>query len=1084
MTDTLSLRGTLVGHSNWVTAIATTSENPEMILSASRDKTIIVWSLTHDEATYGIPRKALTGHNHFVQDVVISSDGQFALSASWDKTLRLWDLNTGTTTRRFVGHDKDVLSVSFSPDNRQIVSGSRDKTIKLWNTLGECKFNIQEDGHTEWVSCVRFSPNPSNPVIVSCGWDKLVKVWELTKCKLRTNHIGHTGYINTVTISPDGSLCASGGKDGITMLWDLNEGKHLYSLEAGDIINALVFSPNRYWLCAATASFIKIWDLETKTVVDDLKPEFTETGKYSKDPECISLAWSPDGTTLFAGYTAVPMDQDLLFNNSRHFKNQEIAYSIHTIWSWTDQQLEELQNIWSALEEKYNSTITYIPEKQCFEFKQTSYEILDELRDALVDIILKKSTDAKPMTMVPHRSKRRSKVPIRGTSVPVGLPPQHLEKIDTKTPSVLDKIDDTNGLEDTYYISDSVRDVSDMLGRNQQFSQPCDYLKEICKDCGVDGSINLERRTIHIVGGKRRNVNDAIKRFKELERLRSCFKPQKIPLVHYPNQSVFFRLYFLNIKSHPWFKHMYTSSIAKDAYVIIPVVKNHITQKWTLPKYVEPERNKPAAMDNNVNSNAPPRGRPIAKNPPTEPKYNWPDVPQAPANIPWSNVDALDVSSNKDFPSLSPSGAGSKSKVWNDKVVGKKVDEKGGINVVMRNVVLEQNPNNSNASSVNGNGVPSTPGKMLRDYNLSQISRVLSEGLEYVRSQREEIRLFGSLGKVLFTKVPPNVSNKLWDFLELKDVIVGEHGTLYQNFVKILGNGKTICGRNSFFEINANARNSPHAGYTPVSMYVNCDFVSLDRVTMQWNHLVDVDWTVLDRNFDFEISLQSRRVLRSDVKPFTTFMKKVSVSPTNNVITYENVTDFLHVKSINYKQVSRYMLHEPFIAELTRIEQVPISEQTTRKIIGKTGQGPYWYTIETNEFLGPGQVTEWTVDNIIGDDSSKLHLIEYVKAMLLLVERCHKPVEQHNEELKKKDNMKKEILITKSIKSKSNSTQENSISKKVKHNSTSVAKSISSKDEGNQRLFESTSSSSKDKGKQRLSESTVAVVVEHSWENI
>lgn len=44
---------------------------------------------------------------------VISSDGQFALSASWDKTLRLWDLNTGFATRRFVGHTKDVLSVLF-----------------------------------------------------------------------------------------------------------------------------------------------------------------------------------------------------------------------------------------------------------------------------------------------------------------------------------------------------------------------------------------------------------------------------------------------------------------------------------------------------------------------------------------------------------------------------------------------------------------------------------------------------------------------------------------------------------------------------------------------------------------------------------------------------------------------------------------------------------------------------------------------------------------------------------------------------------------------------------------------------------
>ncbi|KAG9068631.1 cross-pathway control WD-repeat protein cpc2 [Linnemannia hyalina] len=293
-------------HRDWVTAIATTAESPDMILTSSRDKTIIVWNLVRDEeGNFGVPRKSLHGHNSAVQDVVISSDGQFALSASWDKTLRLWDLNTGLTTRRFIGHTNDVLSVSFSADNRQIVSGSRDKTIKLWNTLGECKFTIQEDGHTEWVSCVRFSPNPANPVIVSGGWDKVVKVWELTKCKLRSNHIGHTGYINTVTVSPDGSLCASGGRDGITMLWDLNEGKHLYSLEGkgDDIINALVFSPNRYWLCAATSSCIKIWDLESKSVVDELKPEFTNVGKKSNPPQAVSLAWSADGQTLFAGYT-------------------------------------------------------------------------------------------------------------------------------------------------------------------------------------------------------------------------------------------------------------------------------------------------------------------------------------------------------------------------------------------------------------------------------------------------------------------------------------------------------------------------------------------------------------------------------------------------------------------------------------------------------------------------------------------------------------------------------------------------------------------------------------------------------------
>jgi len=304
-----AMRGCLEGHSGWVTAIATTNEDPNMILSASRDKTVMVWQINRDEGSYGYPKKALRGHGHFVQDVVISSDGQFALSGSWDGTLRLWDLNTGLTTRRFVGHEKDVLSVAFSADNRQIVSGSRDKTIKLWNTLGECKYTIvsEGEGHSEWVSCVSFSPNASHPLIVSAGWDKLVKVWQLSNCKLRTNLVGHSGYINAVTVSPDGSLCASGGKDGVAMLWDLNEGKRLYSLpcEQGDIIHALCFSPNRYWLCAATDIGIRIWDLEGKGIVDELKLDLPAKDPQSKalPISCISLAWSADGNTLFAGYT-------------------------------------------------------------------------------------------------------------------------------------------------------------------------------------------------------------------------------------------------------------------------------------------------------------------------------------------------------------------------------------------------------------------------------------------------------------------------------------------------------------------------------------------------------------------------------------------------------------------------------------------------------------------------------------------------------------------------------------------------------------------------------------------------------------
>ncbi|KAB5531800.1 hypothetical protein DKX38_018470 [Salix brachista] len=366
-TETLILRGTMRAHTDQVTAIATPIDNSDMIVSSSRDKSIILWHLTKDEKTYGVARRRLTGHSHFVQDVVLSSDGQFALSGSWDGELRLWDLATGVSARRFVGHTKDVLSVAFSFDNRQIVSASRDKTIKLWNTLGECKYTIQEaESHTDWVSCVRFSPNTLQPTIVSASWDKTVKVWNLTNCKLRSTLAGHGGYVNTVAVSPDGSLCASGGKDGVILLWDLAEGKKLYSLDAGAVINALCFSPNRYWLCAATENSIKIWDLESKMVVDDLKVDLKAEAEKSEattatavsttkkvrmvnllchrlffwgtlemvyqirildcsetlDSEltvyhecyhwclqffipiyCTSLNWSADGSTLFSGYT-------------------------------------------------------------------------------------------------------------------------------------------------------------------------------------------------------------------------------------------------------------------------------------------------------------------------------------------------------------------------------------------------------------------------------------------------------------------------------------------------------------------------------------------------------------------------------------------------------------------------------------------------------------------------------------------------------------------------------------------------------------------------------------------------------------
>ncbi|ODV83766.1 hypothetical protein CANARDRAFT_202344 [[Candida] arabinofermentans NRRL YB-2248] len=294
--EVLVLRGTLEGHNGWVTSLATTPIHPDLLLSASRDKTLIIWQLTRDENNYGVAKKALKGHSHIVQDCAISPDGAYAISGSWDKTVRLWDMQAGESIKRLVGHTDDVLSVSISNTSRQIVSSSRDKTVKVWNALGQCAATLQS--HSDWVNAVKFSPSEPTTVL-SASSDKKVKAWDTADYKVTADFIGHTGYVSCITISPDGSLCASGGKDGTIILWDMISKKTLYTLQAGDKINALAFSPNRYWLCAATSTSIMTFNLQERKLKEELKPEVAS----GKTPECISLAWSADGQNLFSGYT-------------------------------------------------------------------------------------------------------------------------------------------------------------------------------------------------------------------------------------------------------------------------------------------------------------------------------------------------------------------------------------------------------------------------------------------------------------------------------------------------------------------------------------------------------------------------------------------------------------------------------------------------------------------------------------------------------------------------------------------------------------------------------------------------------------
>jgi len=302
-----SYEGQLKGQRDWVTSLAcpAQADSSVKVVSASRDGTLVSWvasaNRVSEESDIAVPARRLEGHTGFVQDVALTANGEYALSASWDRSLRLWNLKSGACFGKFLGHTKDALTCAFSPDNRHILSGGRDNKLKIWNVKGECVYTLDRDAHTDWVSSVRFSPSTTTPaLIVSGSWDCTVKVWSLAEFRCMYTLRGHKGHVNSVTVSPDCSLCASAGKDGMVKLWDLTRGEHLYELECGEPVNQIAFCPNRYWLCAATESAIRVWDLEEKAVVAELVPE---TQSKTTKPECTSIAWSHDGATLYSGYT-------------------------------------------------------------------------------------------------------------------------------------------------------------------------------------------------------------------------------------------------------------------------------------------------------------------------------------------------------------------------------------------------------------------------------------------------------------------------------------------------------------------------------------------------------------------------------------------------------------------------------------------------------------------------------------------------------------------------------------------------------------------------------------------------------------
>jgi WD40 repeat protein len=251
------------GHEDAVNSISF-SPDGKTIASGSWDKTIKLWNIESGES------QTLSGHTDKVWRVRYSpSNGNMIASASTDKTVRLWNAKSGEFLGELLGNTDIIIDLSFSPDSKKIATASFDGTIKIWDITTKKELEILENPQgLNGSYSVDFHPNGAKLAVVGYQ-DGSVKVWDLNTKTAKV--IGHHKISATfVRFSHDGRLLASSSSDGIITLW--KDDQFLTTTKADEKeIYGLAFSPNDQILASVGEDrTIKLWQIDgtlSKTLV-------------------------------------------------------------------------------------------------------------------------------------------------------------------------------------------------------------------------------------------------------------------------------------------------------------------------------------------------------------------------------------------------------------------------------------------------------------------------------------------------------------------------------------------------------------------------------------------------------------------------------------------------------------------------------------------------------------------------------------------------------------------------------------------------------------------------------------------------
>lgn len=197
-------------------------------------------------------------------------------------------VNGGDMIHKLTSHGSTAYCVAFSPDGKQLVSCGGDRMLKLWN-VATGKLLWSKSVHTSTIRGVDFSPDGT--MIATGSYDRTIKLWDAKTQKLIRTFTGHKSSVRIIDFSPDGKLLASAGSDNQIRIWDVATGKSLKTLIGHtQTVRSVAFRSDGQLLASSSSDkSVRLWNVKTGALVTVL------AGHTSS---ARSVAFSPDNRTL------------------------------------------------------------------------------------------------------------------------------------------------------------------------------------------------------------------------------------------------------------------------------------------------------------------------------------------------------------------------------------------------------------------------------------------------------------------------------------------------------------------------------------------------------------------------------------------------------------------------------------------------------------------------------------------------------------------------------------------------------------------------------------------------------------------